>query len=775
AIVFGGRWTRIDHLAARVAGIAFSAQGTFSTPQLGPTSRGETPATLFAGRFPTLCRQAMTALEKLKLLQGATVHVDLTPADTRIAVVDVTVFARGLSLDSPLALQARGLRLNTRLPLNDALATVQIDLSADELRLPRETNLRGVRAVAFGQFRPGDFQFAPRELQLTVESAESAGFSAGALAAHLVPGPLPLVGAEIVGLLAGSPISVRADADFSARRGRVRFDGALSPKLLPPLSAMLRVDVRKYFDFSALECSDGDVSFGPGWKFERLTARVAVRGISAYRVAIEEGRAAIEFDGRRFFAPEASARIGENFARGSFEQDLKTREYRFLLDGRMRPLAISGWFREWWPDFFAQLEFPSAAPTASVDVRGIWGEGRRSTVFVAADSLRPVIRGAAFEHVRTRLFIRPGFFDGLEVFATDKTGVARGTFTYVADPEAKGWRSLALALSSTVDPALAVKIWGPPGEKILGPFAFALPPAVKLAGRFDGPNSPGGAHQTLQLETRTSGEVRFHGFPLEDLSFTTNIRDENIAVDNMEARFAGGIVAGQAKVWGADDDRRVGFAYTLKDASLGLAAAALERYRAELNRRPPAPPGKFVQEKANVRLDLAAAAEGRYADAYSFKGQGTAFLQGAEIGEVPLLGMLSDLLKFTALRFTTARASFKIDGNKIEFPEVAFRGANSAIDAHGEYALDRHELDFKAKLFPFQESGGLIKSVVGAVLAPISSVFEVKLTGNIQKPEWAFVIGPTNFLRSLAPENEPTKPAATPRDGTPAPSPPGAP
>jgi hypothetical protein len=82
------------------------------------------------------------------------------------------------------------------------------------------------------------------------------------------------------------------------------------------------------------------------------------------------------------------------------------------------------------------------------------------------------------------------------------------------------------------------------------------------------------------------------------------------------------------------------------------------------------------------------------------------------------------------------------------------RGANSAIDAHGTYALDRRELDFNAKILPFQESANLLKSVVGVVLSPLSSVLEVKLTGSPLKPQWAFARGPTNLLRSLAPSNE---------------------
>ncbi|MEY4938831.1 MAG: hypothetical protein RIQ93_566, partial [Verrucomicrobiota bacterium] len=104
----------------------------------------------------------------------------------------------------------------------------------------------------------------------------------------------------------------------------------------------------------------------------------------------------------------------------------------------------------------------------------------------------------------------------------------------------------------------------------------------------------------------------------------------------------------------------------------------------------------------------------------------------------------------TALRFTSAGANFKLQGAKVDFTEVTLRGANSAIDAHGEYALDRRQLAFNAKLYPFQQSNNLLKTIVGAVLSPISSAFEVKLTGTIDKPQWAFVIGPTNLLRSLS-------------------------
>jgi hypothetical protein len=288
---------------------------------------------------------------------------------------------------------------------------------------------------------------------------------------------------------------------------------------------------------------------------------------------------------------------------------------------------------------------------------------------------------------------------------------------------------------------------------------------VKLTGRIDGPGAPGGPHTTLQIDGRTTGEFRFQDFPLDDVSFSAAVRDNDIDVTQISARFADGLLTGRTKISGQGRDRRIAFDYTLKDATLVRAVDILQNYTARKNNQPPPTPGKFLREKANVHFDLTAAATGRYDDPFSFQGEGRATLQGAGLGEVQMLGLLSELFKFTALRFTSAKTTFKIDGAKLTFPDLTLRGANSAIDAYGDFALDRRVLDFKAKIFPFQESGNPLKTLVGAVLTPFSNIFEVKLTGTLDKPEWAFVVGPTNILRALGP-GETAPPAAPPTETT---------
>ncbi|WP_414659992.1 AsmA-like C-terminal region-containing protein [Horticoccus sp. 23ND18S-11] len=762
----------IHQLNGRIAGVVTSVRGSVLLRKDRSAPPGESLTEIVTQRFSRFCRQALAVADFVTQFDEPMVNIEVFPSESGAPTLRLLALARTLRLKAPVAVEARNLRASTTLLLFGDAPPSDVAVSVSDLQLPDGASARGVNARIIGRYRLDDGQFDLREVALTTDAVSVADVNATAVSARMFPRGLPRFETSAVFALFGAPLFVRADVDLGTRQAAVRFEGAVSPAVLEVVSKRVGTDVRRFYEFESLQAQQGEVRLGPGWKFERLRARVAIPRMNSYGVIMEEGRAVVELEPGRFGSPEAFARVGENFASGTYEHDLTTHRYRFLLDGRLRPLAISRWFREWWPDFFRQLDFTAGPPDASVDVRGTWRDSGESNVFVFADTTRPVIRGTPFDRVRTRLFIRPAYFDSLELLATAGTGETSGRFTYVGNPETQAWQSLDLRLDSTFDLPLITRLLGATGEKILVPFQLARPPTLKLEGRFAPADAPGGRVEKLRIDARTTGNFRFHGFPLQDVSFIASVDRDEITLDDIAARFAGGNVSGHARVWGEGAARRVGFDVALVDSSLGLVAASLEEFFAGLRGQPPAPPGKFVQEKANVRLDLAASAEGRYDSTTSYHGDGNAVLNGAEIGEVPLLGTLSELFKFTALRFTEARANFKIDGGKLVFPQFIVRGSNSKIDAHGTYDFERQGLDFNAKIFPFQESESLLKTVVGAVLSPLSNAFEVKLKGSLEKPDWTFVRGPTNFLRALAPgDPDAPKPEATPGEAD-APAPP---
>ncbi len=763
----------LRQFTGRVAGVTLVAHGAIHLAPRDPRKEA-TPlptADFLARNYPALSRQLIAVSQKLALLESPSLEVELTPSETRAAIAQVTVMAEGLKLDLPQPVQLTGLRGTTRIPLlGDAPVTTRVDVTAETLALPYGASAQRLNAHVNGILRPGKLQYTPSDVELTIDALSARGFSARTVSARLVPGPLPQLSADLTALIMDAPLAVHAETDLTAQAATIDFKGALSTQLLTPLSEIIGVNVRKFFDYSAIERASGTVRLGPGWKFERVATRLHLSRIDAYSVIMEDGYADLVIENGRIYASEAYARIGENYARGTYEMDIATRDYRFLLDGRLRPLAIGGWWRSgWWDNFFTQFQFPDSPPPASVDVGGRWTDGRQSRVFVFTDASHPIIRGAALDRVRTRIFLRPGFVDGLEMHGTHPTGAVNGVFTFINDPNSPDWISLDLSLTSTLDPSVAVTIIGPSAVPIFAPFKWGAPPELKIAGRFDGSAGPTGAHTTLTVEGRTTGEFRFQDFPLENVIFSAGIRDDDIDLTKLEGRFGDGGFSGHAKVLGSASARKVIFDFALKDASLARAAVTLQDYTARRKGEAPTPPGKFLQEKAFVRIDVSAAAEGRYDDPLSFHGDGKALIQGPGLGEVHLLGLLSQLFTFTSLRFNVATSRFKIDGAKLSFPDLSLRGANSVIDAHGDFDLDHRTLEFKARVLPFQESTGIIKSLAGVVLSPFTTIFEVKLTGTLDKPEWTLAVNPANLLRSITPGDSkaPTPAAPTPSPSTP--------
>lgn len=764
-LVPGDGEMEIGYLNARVAGMTVAVHGAFALPPASTTDR-IAPLPLLqklADHYAMISRQLIRAGELLGEFDRPELQVLLFPSPTRGAIARLTFTARALNHPVWHEFKARELRAVTRLPLfGESPVMSPLELAVEEVTAAG-ASARGVHARVRGVLKPTQFSYRPREIALGAEQVSARGFALEAITARLEPGPLPVLAGEVVARSLGEPLAVSGRADLAEQTAALEIDGALSPRLLEPIGAILGRDLRRFIGFGRPVELRGRASFLPGWKFERLTGRIVARDIDAYHVGLDYAHGDIEFDGRHFVARQAFARLGDNFARGSFEQDLKTRAFRFLLEGRLRPLAIGGWFREWWPDFFEHFKFPVAPPNASVDVAGRWFAGRETTVFVFAESAGPSIRGAEFDYARTLMFIRPNFFDGLELFGIRGVGDLRGTFTRTIDVERNSWKELTLALESTIDLEAGAKLLGPTLGPRLEPYTFEHAPRLKVTGRFTGPAAPDGEHQQLRIAARSNGGFTVFGFPGRNLSFDATLHDEDLVLENVNADIAAGTLTGRAKIWGGEAQRRLGFDASLRAANLGQAATAVSQYLAlRRGASAQAAAAPVLTGQNNTKFDLSVSAEGAFYDPLSYYGSGNVAFAGPELGQVRLLGLLSELLNFTALRFTNAHADFKLEGPQVTFRSIGVTGANSAIQAHGHYSLQHDALDFNARVYPFQESKSLLQNMVGVVLLPFSAVLEVRLTGGLREPNWAFVIGPTNLFRSLS---EPAAPAPTQTDG----------
>src|SRR5690606_30097587 len=133
----------------------------------------------------------------------------------------------------------------------------------------------------------------------------------------------------------------------------------------------------------------------------------------------------------------------------------------------------------------------------------------------------------------------------------------------------------------------------------------------------------------------------------------------------------GGVTSGRMRIQGPENARTLGFDLGLKQGNLQQTTNILNTYFAKRRGTAAGDSGTYVQKNANVVMDLDVSAEGRLNDPMSFVGSGNAELSGRGLGEIRLLGLLSELLNFTALRFNHLSANFNVEKSNVVFSEVS--------------------------------------------------------------------------------------------------------
>jgi len=749
----------VERLTARFAGVGLTARGIIATG-VWRSERGTPLAAeeVFARNYVGLARRLADFAPRLAALEAAQVTLTLVPSPTRGAIVNARVLAASLRLDQPFPVQTGPLQLATRFPLaGQTVVMAGVEATTSSLTTTYGT-AQGVQLRLRGVLRPAAFAFDPREADFAAAELRAGKVTLGAPVAHLEPGPLPRLNFALLALIGDAPVTAQGDFNFDTRAGAVHLDARLTSEVVAAVGAQLDRELRQLIVFTTPAHAVGDIVLATGGQLDRASGWVEADRLTVQEVLIDHVAGNVELHGSDFRATDAYLRQGGNLARGSYTMDLATNDYRFLLKGRLRPPDIDPWFKEWWPRFWATFDFTPVAPEADVDVQGRWGDARLSSVFGDVASNRPVVNSAAFDAVHLRLFYRPNYTHIYDLFATRDSGEARGWFKRTYDSATSAWRAIDFDVHSTIDLPEGARLFGPAGASVVAPYHFERPPRLYARGHLDGPAATGGAtRENIHLEADSPSAFALYGFPLRNLGFSADIVDHDLTLDRVRVEFAGGAVEGKARVSGQGTERQLSFDATLHQANLAAAIITLEQFGAQRQGLPAPAQSAFLERKTDIQLDVALSAEGRLDDFLSFHGAGNAQLAGSELGQVPMLGLLSELLRFTSLRFTTARANFKIEGPRLDFPEIKVTGRNSAIDAHGAYALDTKTLDFNAKVFPFEESQGLVRGAVGFFLAPLSQFFELKLTGKIDHPAWSFLFGPSNLLRSMAQPAETTE------------------
>ncbi len=182
-----------------------------------------------------------------------------------------------------------------------------------------------------------------------------------------------------------------------------------------------------------------------------------------------------------------------------------------------------------------------------------------------------------------------------------------------------------------------------------------------------------GSQTAYQFTGDARAPLHYYGFPFDNAHVDGAVRGTDVELDDIEFEAAGGHGKVRASLRGDPDERHFGFDIFVNGAKLSRVIHAFEEFDAVRHGRPyvASPDNKFVLKAGNSQLDFAFSAQGTPGQISSFQGAGNASLTGAELGEVRLFGLLSQVLSglslsFSSLKLDAVRASFSVlDGARI--------------------------------------------------------------------------------------------------------------
>ncbi len=574
----------------------------------------------------------------------------------------------------------------------------------------------------------------------------------------------------------GEALAVSATADTVRRQAGLDFHGRVPPALVTGLLTRHGPKLEPYFRFGDPVAVDGKAWFRAGWKFDRLSTAVHGGRLDSHGVQVTEARGRIEVDAQgNFLAHDARAAIGENFATGSYGMNFFTHDYRMLLVGQLRPPEISGWFRgPWWPEFWTAFAFPARPPRADVDVQGCWIDPNRTSYFGSSAAENPVLLGADFEQVSTRIFLRPHFTHIIEAEGTRAGGAQRvsGWLKRFGEDGRRTTAALEYDLQGNPTPGLFARIGGPGVSALLAAWRFPQPPQVHVWGRSDLPTRRGQTVHALRFDVQAPAGFSFSELPVDRVTVQGGLYGPDLRLDKVDYAFAGGTGNARASLGGPPGARQLEFTASLKDADLAHTIRNIEALAAARSgSTAPLADSRFIKRAHGGKLELTVSAQADPANLVALRGNGNVQITGAELGEIHLFGLLSQVLSaiwlnFSSLKLDSARSNFTLGDGRVHFPNTRISGPSAVIDAKGDYLIATKSLDFTARLKPYEETRNPLTAVAGILINPLTSIFELKLSGPITKPNWSVALGsssppklpsPAPGSPSPAPEEKPAR------------------
>jgi hypothetical protein len=289
---------------------------------------------------------------------------------------------------------------------------------------------------------------------------------------------------------------------------------------------------------------------------------------------------------------------------------------------------------------------------------------------------------------------------------------------------------------STLEPMVVARAIGPKTAHALEPYQFFKPPTVHLQGSVSTVTSKR-ADMRLDIE---GGPFRWWKFNVPHISGGVDWRDQNLKLQNVEADFYEGKLAGSAEF---DFEPLLGNEFNF---DLSVAHARLDLLMADLTTS-----SNKLEGKVTGQLTVTAA---NTDDWESWQGGGRMKLRDGLLWEIPIFGLFSPALDtfwpgLGSGRASSGAADFTITDSVIHSDNLELRSPAMRMQYRG--TVDFHgNVDARVEAELLRNTW-LVGLIVSTVLRPVTKLIEYKVTGQLSHPQSEPVYIPKLFLLPLHP------------------------
>ena len=453
----------------------------------------------------------------------------------------------------------------------------------------------------------------------------------------------------------------------------------------------------------------------------------------------------------QIFLIDFTGNIGNSQINGLFEQNLDGLEYSCRLRGNFLPTDLSPIMRDWWNEIWKDFSFDSYSPYVDFKIDGAWGGIKRSIYAHGYAELNQVryknlsVCKGNFQLSVTQesthisdisVLLEQGKLDGSLSFSRSKPG----------EP-----RFLTFDVNGSLNPTNAKSAFGTEAEKVLSKFETSSSVNLDARGhiQLNVNDSEDTNTSNFLIMANTDSKILFSGIELDSLSLEVNSTSGVTKVSPLAFRISDGHGRGTLIFRHQKDLSNLELDIDIKGAdrkhfvqNMHLSETLINREKGQLSL-------ESNGSDSKGKLDFKLQASGHPEDFLSFEGNGSILVKDPELGDIRLLGGLTDYLGASKLplpsgsiSFNRLEAPFILNGDKLRFGNLSLSGGSALLVANGIINLSKHVLDLEARLHLLGNVSVPVLGKLMQLLDPLSAVGNIKIDGTFEDPKWSIQLRP---------------------------------